>query len=69
MNDANLARFISVAKDYSLVPVIPVPIESLAPDVNTNPRVPPSRTLSAGDSASRAGKSRSPPSALKRGNS
>jgi hypothetical protein len=30
MNDDNLARFIGVAKDYGLVPAIPVPIESLA---------------------------------------
>lgn len=29
MNDANLARFIQVAKDYGLKPGIPVPIESL----------------------------------------
>lgn len=30
MNDENLARFIGVVKQYGLVPVIPVPIESLA---------------------------------------
>jgi len=30
MNDSNLTRFIAVAKDYGLVPAIPVPIESLA---------------------------------------
>ncbi|MBI5658358.1 MAG: hypothetical protein HZC43_02145 [Nitrosomonadales bacterium] len=29
MNDENLVRFISVAKQYGLVPSIPVPIESL----------------------------------------
>lgn len=29
MNDANLVRFIAVAKRYGLVPVIPVPIDSL----------------------------------------
>ncbi len=29
MNDENLVRFITVAKHYGLVPVIPVPIESL----------------------------------------
>ena len=29
MNDANLARFISVAKRHGLLPVIPVPIDSL----------------------------------------
>lgn len=30
MTDENLARFIGVARDYGLVPAIPVPIESLA---------------------------------------
>ena len=29
MNDANLSRFITVAKRHGLVPVIPVPIDSL----------------------------------------
>jgi hypothetical protein len=29
MNDENLVRFIDVAKQYGLVPVIPVPIDSL----------------------------------------
>src|SRR3970040_67861 len=29
MNDANLSRFIAVAKRHGLVPVIPVPIDSL----------------------------------------
>ncbi len=29
MNDENLSRFITVAKRFGLVPVIPVPIESL----------------------------------------
>lgn len=29
MNDGNLARFIAVAKQYGLVPSIPVPIDSL----------------------------------------
>lgn len=29
MNDENLVRFIAVAKQYGLVPVIPVPIDSL----------------------------------------
>jgi hypothetical protein len=29
MNDENLSRFIAVAQRYNLVPVIPVPIESL----------------------------------------
>jgi hypothetical protein len=29
MNDENLSRFISVAQEFGLVPVIPVPIESL----------------------------------------
>ena len=29
MNDENLVRFITVAKHYGLVPVIPVPIEAL----------------------------------------
>jgi hypothetical protein len=29
MNDANLVRFVAVAKRYGLVPVIPVPIETL----------------------------------------
>jgi hypothetical protein len=29
MNDANLSRFIAVARRFGLVPVIPVPIESL----------------------------------------
>jgi hypothetical protein len=29
MNDENLSRFISVAQEFGMVPVIPVPIESL----------------------------------------
>lgn len=29
MNDANLARFIEIAKRFGLAPIIPVPIESL----------------------------------------
>lgn len=29
MNDENLSRFIAVAQEYGLVPVLPVPIESL----------------------------------------